>query len=53
MHVFLTSALAGEWSASRLVRFTPRDPLARRLRGLQNPSGRRGEKNLTPYRNEL
>jgi hypothetical protein len=45
---FLTSEVdGGEWSASHPSRFTPRDPLYRRLGGPHSPSGRWGEeKNL-------
>jgi hypothetical protein len=55
LHTFLTSALDwGEWSASRLGRFFPRErapgyPLDRRLGGLQSRSGHGGEdKNFQP-----
>jgi hypothetical protein len=56
---YLTSALdGGEWLASRLGRFTPRNslwyPLNRRLGGPQNRSGRYGlEKNLMPARSRI
>jgi hypothetical protein len=47
IHVFLTSALVGGVSFTPLPIYTrgkiPRYPLARRLGGHQNSSGRRGE----------
>jgi hypothetical protein len=51
IHIFLISALAGgEWSASRLGRFTPGKsphyPLDRRLGEPQSRSGRRGEEKI-------
>jgi hypothetical protein len=51
IQIFLTSALVGgEWSASRLGRFTPekklRYPLNRRLGGPQRRSERRGEEKI-------
>jgi hypothetical protein len=53
IHIFLTSALRGEWSDSRPGRFThwgnsPWYPLDRRLGRPQSRSGRRGE-NSWPY----
>jgi hypothetical protein len=50
IHIYLTSALVGgEWSASRLGRFTPgkslRYQLDKRLGGPRNQSGRHGEEN--------
>jgi hypothetical protein len=51
-HILLTSALVGgEWSASRLDRFTPRERASgahwiRRLGGPQSQSGRRGEQKI-------
>jgi hypothetical protein len=59
IYIFLASALAGgEWSASRLGRFTlggksVRYPLERRLDGPQSRSGRREEKILDPIRTRI
>jgi hypothetical protein len=49
--IFLTSALVGEWSASRPGRFTLGEkrrwyPLDRRLGEPQSRSGRRGEEKI-------
>jgi hypothetical protein len=48
IHIFLTSALVGgEWSASRLCRFTPGKeppvPIVQEVGGPQSRSGRYGE----------
>jgi hypothetical protein len=55
IHVFLTSALSGgEWSASRVICFTPgKQPqyaMDRRMEGPQNRSGLQGEEKNPPYR---